>query len=76
MKDMFEDDEIDPNAKGTQVLNSKLDRQIEGPLYDMSDADHYKNLNNEGVGQDENAIEDEEEMETPNYQEIRNKLNK
>jgi general secretion pathway protein D len=76
MKDMFEDDEIDPNAKGTQVLNSKLDRQIEGPLYDMSDADHYKNLNNEGVGQDENAIEDEEEMDTPNYQEIRNKLNK
>ena len=57
-------------------MNSKLDRQIEGPLYDMSDADHYKNLNNEGVGQDENAIEDEEEMETPNYQEIRNKLNK
>ena len=76
MKDMFEDDEVDPNAKGTQVLNSKLDRQIEGPLYDMSDADHYKNLNNENVGPDENAIEDEEEIETPNYQEIRNKLNK
>jgi general secretion pathway protein D len=70
MKEMFEDDEIDPNAAKSKELTSKLDRQIEGPLYDMADADHYKNLNKEDIGPDENAIE-EEELETPNYQEIK-----
>jgi general secretion pathway protein D len=69
MKEMFEDDEIDPNAKVSKDLTSKLDRQTEGPLYDMADADHYKNLNNEEVGPDENAID--EEMDVPDYQEIR-----
>ena len=62
-------DEIDPNAKVSKDLTSKLDRQTEGPLYDMADADHYKNLNNEEVGPDENAID--EEMDVPDYQEIR-----
>jgi len=70
MKEMFEDDEIDPNAAKSKELTSKLDRQIEGPLYDMADADHYKNLNKEDIGPDENAIE-EEDLETPNYQEIK-----
>ena len=69
MKEMFEDDEIDPNARVSKDLTSKLDRQTEGPLYDMADADHYKNLNNEEVGPDENAID--EEMDVPDYQEIR-----
>jgi general secretion pathway protein D len=71
MKEMFEDDETDPNAKVSKDLTSKLDRQIEGPLYDLGDADHYKNLNNEEIGPDENAIEGEEEFETPDYQAIR-----
>ena len=70
MKEMFEDDEVDPNARISKDLNNKLDRQIEGPLYDLADADHYKNLNNEVVGQDENAIE-ETEPQVPDYQEIR-----
>lgn len=69
MKDMFEDDQVDPNARLSKDLTSKLERQIEGPLYDKADADHYKNLNNEEIGPDEDAIE--EEMQTPNYQEIR-----
>jgi general secretion pathway protein D len=69
MKEMFEEDEIDPNAKVSKALNEKLDRQIQGPLYDLADADHYKNLNNEDGGADENATE--EVMDTPNYQEIR-----
>lgn len=68
MKDMFEDDETDPNAKLSKSLNEKLDRQIQGPLYDMADADHYKNLNNEDGPQDEDAPE---EMETPDYQNIK-----
>ena len=71
MKEMFDDNEVDPNAKTSKDLTSKLDRQIEGPLYDLTDADHYKNLNKEEIGPDENAIDDDEEMETPNYQEIR-----
>ena len=67
MKNMFDQDERDPNAKMTDDLNAKLDRQIEGPLYDKSDADHYKNLNNEDIrrGGDQDI-----EEETPNYQEI------
>ena len=73
MKNMFEDDQTDPNAQVTEDLTNKLDRQIEGPLYDLADADHYKNLNNEEIGPDENAIDPEEEDQdqTPDYQEIR-----
>lgn len=72
MKQMFAEDEKDPNEKVTADLNSKLDKQISGPLYDLTDAGHYKNLNNEDIGPDENAIgtESDEEIETPNYQEI------
>ena len=70
MKGMFEDDQVDPNAKVSEELTSKLDRQIDGPLYDIADADHYKNLNNEEIGPDENAI-DPAEADTPDYQEIR-----
>lgn len=66
MKGMFEEDEVDPNAKVTQDLSAKLDEQVKGPLYDLTDADHYKNLNNEEIN---NAPD--EELETPDYQEIK-----
>jgi hypothetical protein len=68
MKDMFEDDQVDPNARISKDLTTKLDRQIEGPLYDMADADHYKNLNNEDIGPDQN---ENEEYDVPDYQGIR-----
>lgn len=70
MKEMFEEDETDPNAKLSKELNQKLDKQIEGPLYDLADASHYKNLNNEEIGPDENAIEQDDEM-VPDYQDIK-----
>jgi general secretion pathway protein D len=69
MKQMFSDDEKDPNAQVSKDLEAKLDEQISGPLYDLTDADHYKNLNNEDIGPDENAIE-QAPVETPDYQEI------
>ncbi|MCM2349110.1 MAG: type II secretion system secretin GspD [Bacteriovoracaceae bacterium] len=70
MKDMFTDDEKDPNAKVTQQLTKKLDRQIAGPLYDLSDAEHYKNLNKVDIGPDQDAVPQVEQSETPDYQEI------
>lgn len=66
MKGMFDEDETDPNAKVTTDLSAKLDEQIKGPLYDLTDADHYKNLNNEEV-----KTEEPEEIETPDYQDIK-----
>lgn len=68
MKQMFAEDEKDPNAKVSIDLNAKLDKQMSGPLYDKSDADHYKNLNDEDIGPDQNAVETPDE--TPDYQEI------
>lgn len=68
MKEMFDEDERDPNQKVSEDLNKKLDAQITGPLYDLSDADHYKNLNNEDIGPDQDAPE---EFDAPDYQEIR-----
>lgn len=69
MQGMFDEDEKDPNLKASDELNKKLDAQIAGPLYDLSDADHYKNLNNEDIGPDEDAPASE--FDTPDYQEIR-----
>lgn len=79
MKGMFADDDVDPNKKVTEDLNAKLDKQIEGPLYDLTDASHYKNLNNETVGPETETevkpeVQGPEEVETPNYQEIRNSV--
>ena len=69
MKKMFDDDQTDPNAKVSEDLDKKLDEQINGPLYDLTDANLYKNLNEEDIGPEEDpAIE---EFETPDYQEIR-----
>jgi general secretion pathway protein D len=65
MKEMFAEDETDPNGKMTGDLNAKLDQQIQGPLYDLTDAAHYKNLNDEDIQPSE---EDEEVV--PDYQEI------
>jgi general secretion pathway protein D len=70
MKQMFDEDQTDPNDKVSKDLNAKLDEQIAGPLYDLTDADHYKNLNKEDIGPDQNA-EAPEEVETPDYQDIR-----
>jgi general secretion pathway protein D len=69
MKEMFDEDEIDPNKKVSDKLNAKLDQQIAGPLYDLTDAAHYKNLNDEEIAPDQNK--DEVEPETPDYQEIK-----
>ena len=63
MKEMFDEDQTDPNAKVSKDLNAKLDKQIEGPLYDLTDADHYKNLNDEDV-------DPSHDIDTPDYQEI------
>lgn len=77
MKQMFDEDEKDPNELVTKQLNAKLDQQIAGPLYDLTDAGHYKNLNNEDIGRDEDAVEETAPEaapvapETPNYQEIK-----
>jgi general secretion pathway protein D len=70
MKGMFEDDEVDPNAQFSKDLTSKLEKQAKGPLYDLADANHYKNLNNESLGRDRDASATDE-LEVPNYQEIR-----
>lgn len=72
MKEMFDEDEKDPNANLTNDLNAKLDRQLEGPLYDKADADHYKNLNNEDIGRDRDEVET---TETPDYQAISREAN-
>jgi general secretion pathway protein D len=72
MKNMFEEDEQDPNAKVSQDLSAKLDKQVQGPLYDLTDAEYYKNLNTQSVG---GQGEDEEtEIDTPDYQEIKKSL--
>jgi len=68
MKNMFDEDEVDPNAKLSKELKVKLDKQIEGPLYDLTDADHYKNLNDDSTRLN---VEDEAEMDTPDYQDIK-----
>jgi general secretion pathway protein D len=69
MKAMFDKDETDPNLKMTTDLNAKLDKQIDGPLYDKSDADHYKNLNDEDIGPDQDA--EQEILDTPDYQNLK-----
>jgi general secretion pathway protein D len=69
MKNMFEEDETDPNAKLSADLSAKIDRQIEGPLYDLTDAEHYKNLNNQSVGNQ--GEDDEAPIDTPDYQDIK-----
>ncbi len=72
MKTMFDEDQRDPNGKFSKELNAKLDKQIEGPLYDQSDADHYRNLNEVEVQPNDEA---EPELETPDYQGIRKSVN-
>jgi general secretion pathway protein D len=70
MKEMFEKDETDPNAQVSKDLVQKLNKQAEGPLYDLAEAERYKQLNLESVGR-EGADREEPELETPDYQEIR-----
>lgn len=72
MKEMFTEDQVDPNKKISEDLAKKLDQQIEGPLYDKADADHYKNLNDEATGpEDLESEEINEELQVPNYQDIK-----
>ena len=69
MRNMFEEDEQDPNQKVSEDLSAKLDKQVEGPLYDLTDAELYKNLNNQSVTRE--SDEDDTEIDTPDYQDIK-----
>lgn len=74
MKEMFGEDDKDPNARVSANLMSKLDKQSEGPLYDLNDAELYKNLNKQSVGPDGQVDTGEDpnsDYEVPDYQEIR-----
>lgn len=72
MKEMFDEDERDPNQKVTEDLGKKLDQQIVGPLYDLEDAARYRTLNEKSIGREgeEEILEDDLGSETPDYQEI------
>jgi general secretion pathway protein D len=72
MKEMFDEDERDPNQKVTEDLGKKLDQQIAGPLYDLEDAARYRTLNEKSIGREdeEEILEDDLGSETPDYQEI------
>lgn len=72
MKEMFTEDQVDPNKKVSADLIKKLEQQIDGPLYDKADADHYKNLNDESTSPEELETEEiNEELQVPNYQDIK-----
>ncbi|HLW56605.1 MAG TPA: type II secretion system secretin GspD [Bacteriovoracaceae bacterium] len=66
MAEIFTADEVDPSKKLSDELNAKLDRQIMGPLYDEESASQYRNLNEEQI----KSHYEEDEWDTPNYQEI------
>jgi general secretion pathway protein D len=70
MKGLFDEDERDPNLKVARDLDDKLDLQMEGPLFDKADAAHYKNLNEDDIGRKFDQSDDDE-LETPDYQDIR-----
>lgn len=66
-KGMFDEDEKDPNQQVSDDLTKKVEKQIAGPLYDLDDANHYKNLNEDEIAPQET---EDSGYETPNYQEI------
>lgn len=70
MAEMFKGDEVDPSKKLSDELNAKLDRQMAGPLYDEASASRYRSLN-----EDQNKERNDEEWETPDYQDIINEKN-
>jgi general secretion pathway protein D len=76
MKDIFNEDDRDPNTELSKNLMKKMDQQSNGPLYNAEDADIYKNLNNRELDKRniEEEVEPTAELETPNYQEIKNSV--
>jgi general secretion pathway protein D len=66
MAEMFTGDDEDTSKKLSNELNAKLDRQMVAPLYDEESAAKYRDLNNDEI----RNRRDEDEWETPNYQEI------
>ena len=74
MKDIFDEDDRDPNTDLTKNLIKKMDSQAAGPLYNQEDADIYKNLNERQLENRDQEESDENAslLETPNYQEIKN----
>lgn len=73
-KDVFTEDDRDPNTELTKNLIQRMDQQAAGPLYDAEDADIYKNLNERQIEQQNGDSGDSAEMDTPNYQEIKNSV--
>lgn len=69
MAGVFEGDDVDPNKKNLSELRAKVERQVEGPLFDKEDAALYKDLNKKSLRSGDEILE-EEELEAPNYQEI------
>lgn len=66
MKGIFEGDDKDPSEKSMKALRAKVESQTSGPLYDESDAAHYRNLNETAVAPE--GMEDD--YEVPDYKDI------
>ncbi|MBY0518363.1 MAG: type II secretion system secretin GspD [Bacteriovoracaceae bacterium] len=73
MKGIFEGDDKDPADKQMKDLKAKVENQMAAPLYDEEDAAHYRNLN-ENTNSLETAPEIEDDMDLPNYQDIKKSI--
>ncbi len=73
-KDMFSEDDQDPNTALSNNMIKKMDQQAAGPLYDAEDANIYKNLNERQLEQHNGEDDSTSELEGPNYQEIKNSV--
>lgn len=67
MQGIFEGDDKDPSQKSMADLRSKVEVQVNGPLYNEEDAALYKNLNDKTNA---NLMPEIEEPEVPDYQDI------
>lgn len=65
MKNVFNEDDHDPNTELSAGLEKKLDQQAQGPLYDAEDANHYKNLNDEQTQPE--RPDESTQLDTPDY---------
>lgn len=60
MKGIFEGDDKDPSEKSMKNLKAKVEKQVDGPLFNEDDAAHYRNLNDAPVNPES---DDEMEMD-------------
>ena len=75
LQNIIDEENPEPNKKAADKLRAKLERQTQGPLFDGEPNEYQKTNLGNGIG-NPTSLNNEPELQAPDYQGIIEKINR